>query len=732
MIFNFSAKTFIKCKTAKFIRLPIVCRTKCYSNNFSVTAENNQNSDLFIYEHDTHRTVFWITADTIRFANHMLEEYRDVKLITVSDYKSITYNVLGIKSQKYEEEPIMFIKTPNGDLYCVFDYTSYDYSIELDDMKRRVFTINNLTKGKVLFSYENKKRFSSYFEDDLDEKLFPIFSYTEPLYNSFIIVMRTDTYNILEKTCVYLIDLLEEKVEEIHYDLKGYIKTHINNFDSILKERYKIVLRAAALFLKPRVKLYRLLPPDSLISAWGKISDDCKLIKYQDEIPIYSQCESTFWLILKSTVFNRTIYQERDWETELSCAVNIHLSTYIENNELNVLLTCKKIKINVSGIEHINSNNDVLLHKKYPINNKYNINKSQLYSISTITKDYLFKDGNLYKLIDGSYKLLYNRKNVDITTLRSSGVYFITINDYRVFAVVRPKLVRENKSYIHIRSDCILDWKKINKIIDTYREQNKSIAILDITEYIKKISITDLIESIEKEIQKRNIKYKDLYYKLYLSGKTGILYIFIALYHIKPPRITFAIAKCDIKRKRPHIKIIFLSNPYKLESRSQLPYGEQIQLKKQGRLLNEIINKIANTEDKNIYFFDFLSRVFENANKKYGVFQVYDGELIVKHNIPVYKHDDRFIVKENIPITVIKDIRYNRKYELLFEGKNETSVISETKKPDIQLRTYRYGKILFHWTEIEIERVKRYKHLSVMVVSEMELVYATKIDVYEF
>jgi len=210
-------------------------------------AQNNPNSDLFIYERDAYRTIFWITGDAISFINHTLEEYRDIKLITVSDYKGITYNILGINCQKHEEDPKMFIKAPNGDLYCIFDYSLFTGL----EKRLRVFTINNLTKGKVLFSYIYERTYASAFEDDLDEKLFPTFTYTSPLYNSFIIIMRTDNHKALETSCIYLVDLVEEKVEEISYNLKDYIKSHINDFVHGLEGHPNITIRGASLFLKP-------------------------------------------------------------------------------------------------------------------------------------------------------------------------------------------------------------------------------------------------------------------------------------------------------------------------------------------------------------------------------------------------------------------------------------------------------------------------------------------------
>jgi hypothetical protein len=722
---NFSNKKPIRCKVAKYIRLPKVHRIRYKSDYFSFRAKADEHSDLCIYEHGANRTIFFITGDIIRFINQSFEEYRDTNLITLFDRKNNTYNLIGINSQKYEEYPKMFIKAPNGDLYCIFDYSSF---VELDS-KFRVFIINNLTKGKVLFSYIDKRKYKSYWEDDLDSKLFPTFTYTSPLYNSFIIIIRTDTHNALETSSIYLVDLVEEKVEEIPYDLKGYIKSHIDDFIYAKREHPNIDFTDASTLREPRIKLYRLSPFDSLVSAWGEISDDCKLIKYQNETPIYSECQSALWLYLRSIIYLRYKHEQKGWKEELSCAVNIYFSVYVKDNELNILLTCKGVKISVFGYNYNKSKDDILLHKKYSIHGKYNIDESQLCSITTIDRDYLIKDTSLYKLVENEYKPIYKFEDVSISVLRREGVYFVTVNNGFTYAVVRPNLVRGNRSYVNIPNGRIVYWNKMNEVINMYREQNKPIAIIDVNEYIKRISISDLIHNISKEIQKRGVKYKDLHYEYYFSEETGDLYIFMALYQSPPPRIRFAIAKHNIQRKPSQAKILFLSSPHRLDSKHQLPYYEQIELKKQGRLLNEIINSITSKKDKNIYFLDFLNYSFDIANEKHSVFFVYDDELIIRCNIPAHEHDGRVVLRDNIPVIEFKDIKYNRKNELQYKGENEIKIVAETDKPKIQLKTGRYGKLLFHWTEID--GVRYPKHMFVFVVSEMELVRSVEFKTYD-
>jgi len=172
MIPIFSNKKPVRCKVAKHVRFPKVSRISYKSAHFSFTARSNENSDIVIYEYGTDRTIFFITCDIIRFINQPSEEYKGTNLITLFDYKSKKYNLLGINSQKYEKHPKMFVKSPNGDLYCIFDYSVFEGL----GKRLRVFTINNLTKGKVLFSHIDKRTYGTVIDQDSDIKLFPTFT----------------------------------------------------------------------------------------------------------------------------------------------------------------------------------------------------------------------------------------------------------------------------------------------------------------------------------------------------------------------------------------------------------------------------------------------------------------------------------------------------------------------------------------------------------------------------
>ena len=721
MIFSTHGNFLINCKVATFIRLPVVSKRKCFDINSSVTVKEHIVSDLFTCEHGDYRTMFHVSGDTIRFNNHQIEKYRGMNLIPLFDHKSKAYNLLIINPQQYIGISSMFVKVPNGDLYAVFKH----YSIKTHNykyIKYYLLAINNLTKGKEIFRYEGENPGQLMRRDD--QNLFPTFSYTKPLYNSFIIIMRIDTHNKLEKTCIYILDLLKETTKEVSYDLKNYIKKNIDSFVYRLKENHEIVVETDNIFVNPRIVLSHFLTPYTPISTHEEIPDsDCKLIKYKDKIPIYSQCESTFLLKLESIISHKTMQQQNESETKLSCSLVIQFSAYIENNELNILLICKKIQINVSTVDYNMPIDEILLHERHPINHRYNISESRLYSIDAFFDDYVLKNRDIYHWDGDSYKLAYKISNANINTLKRRGMRFITIKNQSVLAIIQPKLAKRNQNYVNLEDNYIVDLSEIKEMININKEQNKQVLIIDVNKYIKRISIKDLVTRILKKIRNRRTKCKSKLYKSYISVETGILYIFIVLRCIllkgkKIQRETlhtrFAIVKHNIRGDPSLSKILFLSNPY------SLTYAIH-------RILpNEILNKINNKEDMNIhfsYFLNYLNNISENENE---IFYLHEGELMVRHKITTDN------IRNLVSIMEFNDIKYNRKFELRFKSESNSAINSRdriTIKPSIN----RYDDIVVHSFDIKIITKGTDKHFNykdAVIFSAINLIYATQINSY--
>jgi len=612
----------------------------------------------------------------INFIKMHREEYRyEVKIIELFDYKTWTCNLLSIDRKKYKltrpvTSPEKFVKSPSGDLYCIVDYTYYfndgeddeEYNDEYDKEDKnnyRIFTINNLTKGKVLFRY--LKTDDSWIRQEDGIAVFPYFFVTDPLYNSFIVVMRVDVDNALYHSNIYLVNLLEDAVEEIPFNIRGYIKSHI---EDLMYEIY-----VDNLYYGEDDEDEEFDPAEHYKEAYDFDADDIfdteridisllsysnNFIKYQNEVPVYSSYEANFWLNLKSDVKSK---MGRDsWEFDILC--EIVLSIYAENNELNILVTCKDLKITGFIRDYESESAHVLLHKKYPIHsiNEYDINQSQLYSVTSFFKDYLFKDGDLYKLYDDTYEMIHDSTRTPPFVLKRDGVYFIELGSSfnEEFVVIPPRYVgKNNERYVKIE-DKIVDLKSINKIANMYSEHNKYGIIVDIQKYAKNLDIKELLKELEKYIKKimqdRGIKQKIMHYDYYFSEKTGDLYMFIIIKNALDEEARFMIVNHKISQPIPYSTIILLSDIYEFETYSEEEEQQQEEeenrrkLKNSYNLLNEIINgykvlsksinRGRNKKNEDINFIDFLDYSFHRAiNRTPSAWFIYDDDLIVRYHI---------------------------------------------------------------------------------------------------
>ena len=122
MILGFGSSTSIKCKPAKFVRIP-------YAHTIEV--KSNEIIDLFFCKDDNHRTIFYVKGNAINFIRMQYDEYYyRVKIVELFDYKTWSYNLLSIDRKKYKlirpcASPKMFVKSPSGNLYCLVDYSYY-------------------------------------------------------------------------------------------------------------------------------------------------------------------------------------------------------------------------------------------------------------------------------------------------------------------------------------------------------------------------------------------------------------------------------------------------------------------------------------------------------------------------------------------------------------------------------------------------------------------------------
>jgi hypothetical protein len=741
MILNVRSKTPIKCKAAKFIRIP---------NASSVEVKSNEIADLFICKSNDYKTIFYIKNNTINFIRILDEDYLyKVAIVDLFDYKNWTCNLLSIDRQKYDlirptVSPEMFVRAPNGDLYCLIDYTYYfsdgedendDGYIEYDTKNRnnhRILIIHNLTKGKALFYHMESNKSPVREEDGI--AVFPFFFSTNPLYNSFIIVMRVDIDDALEYSAIYLVNLLKDDVDEVTFDLRGYIKSHIDN---LMDENY----------IENYDEDEEFDPTEHYMEDYGFDADDilntyritldtmsynCGLIKYQDKTPVFSACEAKFWLHLKHNFLSRG----EEWDLDILCT--IRLSVYIENNEINILLTCNKIEISGFAKSYKLEVNDILLNTKYPIHDikNFDISKSQLYSVTSFWDDYLFQDGNIYKLDNGTYQMIHDSKKTTPFTLKRNGVFFVQLgsSSNKILAVIPPKYIhKNNERYVKINNQ-IVNLNVINKIANMYNKHNKYGIIVDINEHTQTIDIERMVEVLKHHIRKvlhdKKIEYNTMDYDYYFSEKTGDLYVFAMVNSTAGESIRFVIVRHKISQPIEQIATILLSDPYELKidpkNRKEGEKGK-IKIRKGYKLLNDIMksyrlqNRIMkgamSEKNKDIYFIDSISYIFEKVfNKAHSSCYLYNDEWIVKYYASFSNITAEF-----------KDIMYNRQAKVKYYNPDrDNNAIYES-----QIKTERYENVLIDRIEIKMRGYYPFAYNFLTVISEMDVVKPVKMQVYD-
>jgi hypothetical protein len=291
MIFGVVNKPLPKCKNAKFIRIPSICRL--VPHKYTTLAINNQGIlDLFTLGNIDYETTFYIVNSLIKFINRTREEFNKFSIVPLFDYKNAVYDFLSLNREKYntseqdEAVPEKFVKSPNGDLY---------YMAGTDFL-----TIYNLTKGKVLF--DSEKYHYYLFPFLRREGISSNILYSSPILNSFIVIMRIVKENgKFRSFIIYIVDLVKGVVKNIEYDLGSYIIKLIYNVQDYLFNLFDDALRNNSLKESDR----KHFTPEGIfqnsrlmINKWK----DCKITKYQNVIPVYDYCSFKVTIILESKI----------------------------------------------------------------------------------------------------------------------------------------------------------------------------------------------------------------------------------------------------------------------------------------------------------------------------------------------------------------------------------------------------------------------------------------------
>ena len=87
MNFSLIDKTYTKCRIAKFIRIPVVCRKNIYGS-ISLNIHIDQITNIYDVSKNEHKTVFHVLNDSIRFITQSSQDYDKLKVLPIFDYEN--------------------------------------------------------------------------------------------------------------------------------------------------------------------------------------------------------------------------------------------------------------------------------------------------------------------------------------------------------------------------------------------------------------------------------------------------------------------------------------------------------------------------------------------------------------------------------------------------------------------------------------------------------------------
>ena len=728
MNFSLIDKTYINCRIAKFIRIPVVCRKNIYGS-ISLNIHIDEITNIYDVSKNDHKTLFHVLNDSIRFITQSSQDYDKLKVLPIFDYENGKHIFLGISRKKYnlvgsDTKPRSFVRTPSGDLYCLVDYKSQSSK----DSEYRILSINNLAKGKVVFRLVSKYHSNSRKQAS---HIFLYSDYTEPIANSYVVVVSVgnkDASNkeIANNIYVYLVDLVSGSVEKIEYNLEDYVMEILQKAKGyILRYLYKNDIRTINslmnkdIFKKPKIQYVNKHEDEKGGIMKGEIK------KYYDKTLAYSRYSLYFQATLEVGI------RPGDLKIEIKCT--FLLLCYYENNELNINLVSGEggyinRQYEEDIIYHIPSN-ITLLHKKYKSHVQLDINKSHLYSITTVCNDIVILDDLVYTISEDRYVpmlyILYNVARHKGFTISSTANYFL--------AFVHPRYILKNNktcTYAKIEnfpySSHEVKLVRLNKILES-RDKNlecqKNLIVSTISDLVQTIKIGDLVNCVTRKIYGGIKAYKNWHYKYYLDEEQCCLYLFTLFYdyanNYKSYVVRFTISRHNIAKPVYSCDIIFKSEEYYL-GRSQDDL-----IKASGKIMQEVISKSNRIDRPRIYFHDFLvylQNFLLTHNKYEGTF-LYSKEILIKTND----------IKTEVEI---KDVKYNR--QCRFNYFVNIAPKTERKSPVFKYydnvlfyKIYSVDEYIRHSHEIYEIDLRKWNSVNfILVLSEMELVKAIKLKVY--
>jgi len=541
----------------------------------------------------------------------------------IYDYKNKMFEFIKLYREEHGEisSDAIYVKSPNSSLYVVYRRT-----IKVEDKNAVGCIVYNYTKNRIVHRAIG----------DAHSRII----HTAPIANLFVLIVIVRQ----EELYIELVNLVEEYVEVIKYNLKDFI----SKIPSIIQSTI------------PKSYIKKLI--GTPISGYVDQEEYPKYVmtKYKEAVPIY-----------KKVILSINIAAKQD---SFVIPNAILVAAIFENNELLIELNTGEesyIEIKGSKIGKTNIKSGVtLLRKRYKLNDIYDITKSHLYEINKSGKNFILANRELYVAQDGNKNdyfvldyydgkfsfndidliltynhILLSRAKVPSKLITDSGMYDLTNCRYKI-------------EYISCNSDrggglALLDLKKL---YHQFRRtlnigQENDIIIPDSNEFKIRVNTNEIIRRTICEKGNENYQKVECIYTHYLDNMRGVLYIvMIPLYYkddnYKQSEYGIVIAEIEPKRSLKNYKIILGMGPYLYET-----------LDERNSINFSVMLKIKNNFSNILALYDIISTLSRAAVYLDNVY--YSNLNMLGHDLLIYNQE--ISVKINGKYVEVTDIRQNRR-----------------------------------------------------------------------
>ncbi len=591
--------------------------------------------------HANHQTVFYTKNNSVYFHKSILSINK--RIIPLYNYKKEAYHLVKLDYTDIGLKNILVnhFKASNGDIYFVFSSFA-----NRDNNSERETVVYNYTKNKIVYRDQRQPT---------DEVTFKI-----PIANSLLVsLLQKGSY-----IWIKIIDITKEKedgsayIQALHFSLAQYFINIINSLSAkISKSDIENLNRIVHNIVNKTISNYYIeydWSPDAAITVG---IDDNDTVFYKD----FQIHVNTINLKSLGTVIDEAF----------------SFSFIFENNKVVIRLGTGRggyIEINRHIIEIPSDNFWVI--GEYVITDKYDLSKSQLYSVEKVSKEYIIIDSAIYypdRQIPQIYKG-YRIKNkiektydyADFSIVKSTFSIFKNKADFAAFLNFKSSKIdyRTAIQIIEKAASCshpddvikIINVNQVrNKIAQMYKENgDKTPKIIELPENIvETVNINKIAVRFLSKIYKTKVQNNSYHCKYYIDNEKGHLY-YIVLYTDISYDKNIILFKYYLGKKNMSPEIVALAKIRHDELQKSSNHLKVIKLK--------IINLMA----------------FHRGNR------LYLAQLLEPYNIIYsYSHLNNLIIKAGYSMFQINDIRYNRTKEIKYEGKTENVeiTIGKTERP---------------------------------------------------